>query len=67
MFSVSAESFKRVRCQDGIEFLLAETRDIIKSKFCNISCFEDRSKAHKLALHVKEIDDIVSSIKNKDL
>lgn len=30
-------------------------------------CFEDRSKAHKLALYVKEIDDIVSSIKNKDL
>ncbi|MDE5061405.1 MULTISPECIES: hypothetical protein [Wolbachia] len=50
--------------------MLAETRDITKNKFCNVLinlCFEDRSKAHKLALYVKDIDNIVSSIKDKDL
>ncbi|UIP92440.1 hypothetical protein JSQ73_004540 [Wolbachia endosymbiont of Anopheles demeilloni] len=70
MFSVSAESVKRVHCQDGIEFLLAETRDITKNKFCKVLinlCFEDRSKAHKLALYVRDIDSVASSIKDEDL
>ncbi|WP_341813254.1 hypothetical protein [Wolbachia endosymbiont (group B) of Germaria angustata] len=65
-----AESVKRVRCQDEIESLLAETRDITKSKFCNVLinlCFEDRSKAHKLALYVRDIDSVASSIKDEDL
>lgn len=65
-----AESVKRVRCQDGIEFLLAETRDITKNKFCKALinlCFDDRSKAHKLALYVRDIDSIASSIKDEDL
>ncbi|WP_265022650.1 hypothetical protein [Wolbachia endosymbiont (group B) of Ischnura elegans] len=39
MFSVSAESVKRVNCQDGIGFLLAETRDITKNKFCKVLLF----------------------------
>lgn len=59
-----------MRCQDEIESLLAKTRDITKNKFCNILinlCFEDRIKAHKLALYVKDIDDIASLIKNEDL
>ncbi|WP_353286193.1 hypothetical protein [Wolbachia endosymbiont (group A) of Crataerina pallida] len=42
------------------------TKDRFRNVLVNL-CFEDRSKAHKLALYVKEIDDIVSSIKNKDL
>lgn len=46
-----AESVKRVYCQDGIEFLLAETRDITKNKFCKVLinlCFENRSKGTNL-------------------
>ncbi len=65
-----AESVKRVHCQENIKSLLAEVRSTTKDRFRNVLvnlCFEDRSKAHKLALYVKEIDDIVSSIKNKDL
>ncbi|WP_264736272.1 hypothetical protein [Wolbachia endosymbiont (group A) of Rhinocyllus conicus] len=65
-----AESVKRVHCQENIKSLLAEVRSTTRDRFCNALvnlCFEDRSKAHKLALSVKDIDDIVSSIKNKDL
>ncbi|MDV6248727.1 hypothetical protein [Wolbachia endosymbiont of Zaprionus taronus] len=64
------ESVKRVHCQENIKSLLAEVRSTTKDRFRNVLvnlCFEDPSKAHKLALYVKEIDDIVSSIKNKDL
>ncbi|WCR57762.1 hypothetical protein [Wolbachia endosymbiont of Ctenocephalides felis wCfeJ] len=65
-----AESVKRVNCQKKIETLLAEVRDTTRKRFCNELvdlCFEDRSKAHKLALYIKEIDGIVSLITNKDL
>lgn len=70
MFLVSAESVKRVRCQDEIESLLMEARDITKNKFCKVLinlCFEDRSKAHKLALYVKDIDSVASLIKDEDM
>ncbi len=65
-----AESVKRVRCQEEIKFLLAKTRDITENKFCDELinlCFEDRSKVHKLALYVRDIDSIASSIKDEDL
>lgn len=65
-----AESVKRIHCQERIQNLLAEVRSTTKEKFCNVLvdlCFENRNEAHKLALYVKEIDDIVSSITNKDL
>ncbi|WP_423348979.1 hypothetical protein [Wolbachia sp. wLmal] len=55
-----AESVKRVHCQENIKSLLAEVRSTTKDRFRNVLvnlCFEDRSKAHKLALYVKEIDD----------
>lgn len=64
------ESVKRRHCQEKIQNLLAEVRSTTKEKFCNVLvdlCFEDRSEAHKLALYIKEIDNIVSSITNTNL
>jgi hypothetical protein len=65
-----AESVKRLHCQEKIQSLLAEVRSTTKDKFCKVLidfCFENREKAHELALYVKEIDNIISPITNKDL
>ncbi|WP_237342881.1 hypothetical protein [Wolbachia endosymbiont of Folsomia candida] len=65
-----AESVKRVHCQEKIQSLLGEVRSITRDKFCDTLvdlCFEDRKEAHKLALYVKEIEGIISTITNEDL
>lgn len=65
-----AESVKRVHCQEKIQSLLGKVRNTTRDKFCNMLidlCFEDRKEAHKLALYVKEIEDIISQITNEDL